>query len=783
MRDRVERKLSTQGVGLDELKSVGTRPYSPSHEETVLPVEVEKLVHALRQRDSRSIGAMYELFPELLILAGGQRGAEAVPAPIEGKQEVPGISKSIFGKSHPEFDRAAVGILSLVDILEGSEAGWRRLTADTTRLSWETYQELSQQAQKWLPTPEHIHRAITCIIVSNATKADISTWSVLEHIVSPGVAKKTHTAIESIASNWMEKEVDVQIALGEALHKTEKISPSFAGLDKKTKNDFISALRTGFSIPQMMQLESPAGSLNQALSLSSSAKDLMCAHFLADLAGAIGHLDSDGSRTLTESTAQNFLQVAACLRGDNAKELYDNYVGFIAAKIGINCETSEGYAITRIAAMLRLDSPLEGRELEEAFNAIGIREREVLALELGKSGIGEETAILAYFSPALFNNLRRTFGSDRLNFQRACSEGMELLAECFTIGRTAVTEEYPLTNSLSSSVFRLDIGEVARATHEPGRLREKALKHSVVQEGRVGKVLVRDTEEILAGPSPLHFNAHRPNAALHSLVDAVVRETSDRLSQKTVHMIIEEDGAEDSLNRGEFLAALRIKSRHLKHQINALSVFLPKSLGAELPAQLTPPEEVLELMDPELNLPSKDLAPIPKPLKTALMALRIYLQECDFAVADNAPRAYHRIHELVRERINDLETWIGEHAEFFGKDENPLPTNYRIYQPKKVTAGLLESLSGIAHGQIYRPGDPRIIDFGNSSHLTRDEMIRHLDNGARLHIVRDRLGYLSGEGIVFDSTMAERFKPEIVEPYIDTYERVGFIQYIGLHRS
>jgi hypothetical protein len=267
-------------------------------------------------------------------------------------------SMQLAGAHHIEFERTLLSMLLLHVILDGSEEAYQWFVKPQPlkgRLSYVSFKELHQFA-------------------TNVIQGDPTKRQALETNLLLGDMGKTRVA-RTIAKKHGIIEPDHDLFLDACLAKCPEIFPSFMALPEAAQ----SVLKEGAGLVHFGHVAHVEGGpeilkkLKRSKILEKNAKafDFEILTHICDVSAARGHVDNQGSKVLDENTFRTLQAVRAAILSLATKteaEALQEYLSIRSQWLGL--EGEEQHVLARVAAMLRLFTPEEGRALTEGFNAL-----------------------------------------------------------------------------------------------------------------------------------------------------------------------------------------------------------------------------------------------------------------------------------------------------------------------------------------------------------------------------------------------------------------------------
>lgn len=398
-------------------------------------------------------------YPEMVMLTGAnQLASPGMVARTEGDSVGAQLFPDIPERDLREFNRTAVGLLTMEWVLRGDYDAFTACQQGPDRLSRESFDALKTYTESILVDDDAREAMRVSLVINDLGKVD--------------------SVISQIAEATGTQEVDHDKILLEALERFPGISESFDRLTPHYKEVLLEGLRAQFNLGQFMQGENVPASLAGLQGISQEALNFYNLHVLYDIAGAAGHVRQDGSVTLTEPTYQNFGMAARALEGINdapLTETYDAYLRQKAEQLGLSgLENPTDRAVTRLSCMLRYSTPEQAANVADVFSRVPQGTRAVLEHELSRTGVDDGYATLIYYAPAIMSNLQRAYGeqvaagrmTSQEAFERAFFTGCTVLGQLFVQARTLLKDQQ------GSGVFTVLAVDVAAAATNPARMQQ-----------------------------------------------------------------------------------------------------------------------------------------------------------------------------------------------------------------------------------------------------------------------------------------------------------------------
>jgi hypothetical protein len=417
-------------------------------------VKVHAAAVALTEQYSSSverIGKLVDLYPEMLWLTGGVNATPEIvdPRSNEGATVGEKLFASMQKEALIEFNRTALGVLTLSWVLTGDYESFTACQKEGVRLTRESFDQLRAYTLRVLPSPESIDAMVV--------------YSVIKDL------GKVRSIVSQIESKIGMQEVDHDVILLRALETCPETSPSFSRLSPYYKSLILEGLRSQYNILQLVQGENVPASLAGLVGMSQEALDFYLLDALYNLSGAAGQAIQNGSAVMTEATYQGFALAIRAVEGLNqGKTLEDVYSDFLrgkAALFGFNIDNPVERAVTRICCMLRIASASRAAEVLAEFKKLPVNTRAILEKELNITGVNDGIAIMQYYAPAFLLNIQSRL--EKLagppSFREALEIGLTTMARVFQEARINIRRRE------GNGVYTVMISELARKAAEDPR--------------------------------------------------------------------------------------------------------------------------------------------------------------------------------------------------------------------------------------------------------------------------------------------------------------------------
>ncbi len=425
--------------------------------------------------------------------------------PTIGHQFFPGHTD----KQLVELNRTLVGVLALRWLYYDDHEAFTECQSGRHKLTRPTFNKLRDYTRS--------------VIGDVTTETGRARYQAMETLVVINDLGKIQKIVDEVQRRSGTTDVDHDHVLLMVLERYPELSQSFQRLPQHLQELIVRGLRTDFNVAQFLQTESVAGNLRGLEGVDQDTIDFWMLHALADIAGAAGANVQNGSATIDELTAQNFLLAADCVRdigpNNTIDDVYNAYLRGRARRYRLNIDDPEDgpvqWAHARLCCMLRVPDFTEsegwareriqvahvGRALSRRLNDHeSLIHRKILIKELKETGTGDSHAILLYYTPALLQKIVQACVRAGAQPQDAIETALTILAKEYQqvrIARRSKAPESGVTTIMTSSIADAAATDLHLATSYDLRAEE-------VSEG--GKlwlappVLIRRTKLPGAGP-------------------------------------------------------------------------------------------------------------------------------------------------------------------------------------------------------------------------------------------------------------------------------------------
>ena len=318
-----------------------------------------------------------------------------------------------------EFERTLLSMVILHVILNGSEEAYQWFVKPQPlngKLSYASFKEL--------------HQFATALIQGDPVKL-----GALEVNLLLGDIGKTRMA-RDMAKGQGIIEPDHDLFLDACLAKCPEMFDSFMALPEFSQT----AIKKGAGLVHFGHVAHVEGGpeilnkLKQSRILEKNLEgfDFEILTHICDVSAARGHVDNRGSKVLDENTFKALNAVKEAIHhlatGSEAEAL-QKYLSIRAQWLGL--EGEEQHVLARVAAMLRLFTPEEGRALTEGFKALSAEQQDLIKVHFDPLVIRNEKT--PTYMPAVLVNLQDTYRQQGLTkteaIQASIQKGLIFIAE------------------------------------------------------------------------------------------------------------------------------------------------------------------------------------------------------------------------------------------------------------------------------------------------------------------------------------------------------------------
>lgn len=352
--------------------------------------------------------------------------------PVDAELElVDSPSRILFGQDYDEVNRTLTGLLCLRWIWNDEYSRFTASQPQNSRLTMGSFKWLHDYLHHNLRSPEDILPLIVSMVINDLGKDPNLKLEIAEHFNSCGkdLPEQNHDSLlyEAASIPGLIKCLDL--------------------LDASQRKDVILGLELGSELNagQLAQAESVPINLEFLRDMQGQehAFELKFMEQVMDVAGARGHLNSNGSVTFTQPVFETFHTVhdvsLRVIKDDlPLREAYDHVlkrrerilvdVGFRRLSVSRN----EDRALLRLLTMGRTADIDQAELFAEAFEQLEDDSRRCLITGLNIDGNDNEQAVLPYYMPAvLAETMNTTKDWSENDRRRALTSVMRYLAKVF----------------------------------------------------------------------------------------------------------------------------------------------------------------------------------------------------------------------------------------------------------------------------------------------------------------------------------------------------------------
>lgn len=306
-------------------------------------------------------------------------------------------SQLLFGEDYDEINRTLTGVLALRWIMTDD---YERFTSGQNakgKLSPASFQWLKRYYTDHLSDPEELFCLILAIVVNDLGK---------DPILSEDYFEKTNKIISQANHDTILLEA-----------AKEGMLPCLSYLDATHRQDIMLGLELGSELnaAQLAQAENVPVNLEGLLLMHGNehAFNLKFMEQILDIAGAQGHIRSDGASNLTEPVFQAFktvqeVSLSIINRQCTLRQGYDRVLtgrGAMLEAVGykhLSVHNDEQRALLRLLTMGRTSTLSRAQLIEQAFHDLDPTHKYLLVQGLNIDGDqDDQTAVIPYYMPAM----------------------------------------------------------------------------------------------------------------------------------------------------------------------------------------------------------------------------------------------------------------------------------------------------------------------------------------------------------------------------------------------
>jgi len=382
----------------------GTLPF-PKTRRPFLSLTPLSSMMSLRMTDIRSLSQdelitviVEEFDTELQHLRRATPSAESVGLASGDTHDSP--SYRLYGADAAEVNRTMLSIFALRWILTGDYKAFTEAQPESTKLSRESFQQMSTFFIQCLPTLNDVYLLVIATIVADIGKDPSLAGEIQQHSGRKVAGNHDYLVYEAAKLDLIPC-----LAIGK--------------LDDADREDILLGLEFAakFNIPQLAQAENVPGSLRAVASFKSRSRaiQLKVLEVFLDVAGAAAQRSMEGSLTMTEDVYHTYMiTIEALMEFIHDPMITETqcYNKILKAKSDatagkgfgktLNPEKPSDRALLRLLCMGRVSTIEMAHHYETAFYQLDIYHHD-LVTRLNATGLTEDDpAIIPYYAPALF---------------------------------------------------------------------------------------------------------------------------------------------------------------------------------------------------------------------------------------------------------------------------------------------------------------------------------------------------------------------------------------------
>ena len=361
------------------------------------------------------------LLPEELNWLGSQKDLAypkqvgSVPAQLESS-----VSKSLYGKAYPEFDRTMAALLLFKKLLKGDYEGFVQGQPENVRLQRESFLEISKLVRRVAFNTSTRDALFSFLIFNNIGKSK----AIINYLkASAGIGENNH-----------------QRVMAQVLSHYSFISPTFQRLDEHQRQMVLNSFEKEFNLGQMIQGEAPAAFILEHAKRSKEERDFYLATSLLKIAAAAGQVNVNGSIVMKQPTYDGIKMVLDSMQNMEASEaaVVQAHQNFLRrrSQTFIPEQYRDQLWITSACLMFRCQSVADGQGLIEALNSLSVEDKRVLQKEFSATGFGNDSASLLYYGPDTLTNLKKEVDASKFYHL-----GTKLLVKVFRAARQEIIDK------------------------------------------------------------------------------------------------------------------------------------------------------------------------------------------------------------------------------------------------------------------------------------------------------------------------------------------------------
>lgn len=348
------------------------------------------------------------------------------------RAQKPSPSMQIFGQEYDEVNRTLTSMLSLRWVYNNDYDQFTRNQRVQRKLNRASFAWLREHFHRNLRTCGDVLLLVISMIINDLGKDPNLEQQIAQHFINSGqeMPEQNHDSLlYEAANNGM---IDCLVYLDE-----QQIEDLKVGL----------ALGAELNTGQLAQAETAPISLEFLTEMQGQehAFEMKFMEQMLDVAGALGHVNSDGAINLTQQVFEAYQTVhdvsLKIIRHDmRLRDAYDEILrkrNNLLINVGfqrLHVSNDRDRALLRLLTMGRTVDKEQAELFAEAFELLDDHSRDNLVKGLNIDGNVNERAVLPYYMPAVFaNTLQKTSSCSKETRLRALSSVMRYLAKVFEL--------------------------------------------------------------------------------------------------------------------------------------------------------------------------------------------------------------------------------------------------------------------------------------------------------------------------------------------------------------
>ncbi len=450
--DQIESRqlLTNNSSNVGPLRSLRPLPLTPSASDRTQSVSTSDAIF--------SVETIYQKHPELHYLADPNAHVTSEGAALSAKNEQLLPSQRLFGHSYPEFDRSIQSLRCLDWIIRGNYDAYEQFigSQDEPKLSRESFRLLHDLYQK-LETV-YSERGWESGVLRNTLEValvmgDFGKSTVLREELRPyGMTAVDH---DDFHAQLMQSASALEL---KAFASFQKLPNPAQELLKNTADlahfGHITHLEGGARMFAGIEK-------SKLLKSEPEAFDFAWLVHLCDVAGALGHKFTQGSKVLNQATFENMqLTYEACKLskelGQNGQTAIKYIVDTRSRWLGINDDDPDREVLARLSAMLRVpfSDAEKGKQLVKAYKSLPPELRDQAHQELNIAS-ADSLPLTPTYVPAMLVNAANYAEKTGKDWQSALETTLPLLCKALFLYRQGIKD-----GSISKNI-RLEFNHLA----------------------------------------------------------------------------------------------------------------------------------------------------------------------------------------------------------------------------------------------------------------------------------------------------------------------------------